>query len=267
VLGQTFGDFELLVIGDACTDDSEEVVNAVADARVRWINLPANTGHQSGPNNRGLEEARGEFIAYLGHDDLWFPHHLACMVDGLVSSGADMGCSLLARVAPGRDVGSPAIPQPRHGNIAPPSCTMYRRSVTERIGGWRDYRGLYAPPEVDLWHRARAAGFQSVFVPRLTAVKFPASARRNVYRSRPCHEQQAWLQRIKSERDLEAVALVQMIVAGEAAAATPAHWLVSLLSRKLLARLAWGLSRKSGRGLFWRRKGAGIDRIKRFKGL
>ena len=80
VLRQTFTDFELLVIGDGCTDDSEQVVTSIGDPRVHWINLPRNTRHQSGPNNEGLARARGEFIAYLGHDDLWLPHHLASHV-------------------------------------------------------------------------------------------------------------------------------------------------------------------------------------------
>ena len=71
VLRQTFADFELLVIGDGCTDDSAQVVAEAADPRVRWIALPENSGHQSGPNNIGLSEARGEIIAYHGHDDLW----------------------------------------------------------------------------------------------------------------------------------------------------------------------------------------------------
>ncbi|HKO55667.1 MAG TPA: glycosyltransferase family A protein [Thermoanaerobaculia bacterium] len=57
---QTFADFELLVVGDGCTDDSEAVVNARDDRRVRWINLPVNSGHQSTPNNEGLRQARGE---------------------------------------------------------------------------------------------------------------------------------------------------------------------------------------------------------------
>src|SRR4051812_6823095 len=62
VLAQTMSDFELLVVGDGCTDDSEQVVAAIKDPRVRWINLPANTGHQAGPNNRGLPATR----AYCG---------------------------------------------------------------------------------------------------------------------------------------------------------------------------------------------------------
>src|SRR6185295_19675688 len=69
VLDQTFADFELLVIGDCCTDESATIVQAMPDRRVHWHNLPANTGHQSGPNNEGLRRASGEAVAYLGHDD------------------------------------------------------------------------------------------------------------------------------------------------------------------------------------------------------
>ena len=66
-LGQSFADFELIVVGDGCTDDSAEVVRAIGDERLRWINLPANSGHQSTPNNKGIEAARGELIAYDEH--------------------------------------------------------------------------------------------------------------------------------------------------------------------------------------------------------
>src|SRR5256714_13138994 len=89
VLRQTFTDFELLVVGDGCTDDSEQVVAAIGDPRVRWINLPANHRQQSAPNNEGLRQARGEIIAYLGHDDLWLPHHLEVLVGALDREAAD----------------------------------------------------------------------------------------------------------------------------------------------------------------------------------
>jgi hypothetical protein len=164
VLGQTMRDFELLVVGDGCTDDSEQVVTAIKDRRVRGINLPANTGHQSGPNNRGLQEARGEFVAYLGHDDLWLSHHLQCTTEKLDETGAAFAHSLLVRVAPDHDVGMPVLPQPRLRNGGPPSCTVHRRSVTDKIGGWNDYRRLSIPPETDFFYRAQAAGFEAVFV-------------------------------------------------------------------------------------------------------
>ena len=60
VLGQTLQAFEILVVGDACTDDSEAVVEAFGDARIRWLNLAHNAGSQHAPNNAGLNAARGE---------------------------------------------------------------------------------------------------------------------------------------------------------------------------------------------------------------
>mgnify|MGYP003477863702 CR=1 FL=1 len=66
VLAQSFGDFELLVVGDGCTDDSAAVVAGFADERVRWDNLEQNAGSQSAPNNRGLALARGRYVAFTG---------------------------------------------------------------------------------------------------------------------------------------------------------------------------------------------------------
>lgn len=77
VLRQTFTDFELLVGGDGCTDDSEAVVAAINDRRVRWINLPSNTRHQSGPNNEGLRQARGEIVQEIPYT--WIPKGAAML--------------------------------------------------------------------------------------------------------------------------------------------------------------------------------------------
>src|SRR3954451_18996395 len=123
VLRQTFTDFELLVVGDGCTDDSEQVVASIDDPRVRWINLAENSRHQSGPNNEGLRQARGELIAYLGHDDVWLPPHLDAMVTGIDAARADVAYSLLARVTGDSDAVQPAQPRPEHGWWGPPSCT------------------------------------------------------------------------------------------------------------------------------------------------
>jgi glycosyltransferase involved in cell wall biosynthesis len=75
VLGQSFGNFELLVVGDGVADDTLEHVTRL-DSRVGVISLPWNSGSQATPNNIGISAAKGEYIAYLGHDDLWMPDHL-----------------------------------------------------------------------------------------------------------------------------------------------------------------------------------------------
>jgi glycosyltransferase involved in cell wall biosynthesis len=71
-LDQTFTDFELLVIGDGVTDDTLDHVPR-GDLRVGVIGLPWNSGSQARPNNVGIAAARGRYIAYLGHDDIWMP--------------------------------------------------------------------------------------------------------------------------------------------------------------------------------------------------
>jgi glycosyltransferase involved in cell wall biosynthesis len=268
VLRQTMSDFELLVVGDGCTDDSEQVVAGIIDPRLRWINLPVRTGHQSGPNNEGLRHSRGELIAYLGHDDLWLPHHLQAHVTAIEASGADMTHSLLALVeADGGDVW-PVKPRPDIKVWGPPSCTVHRRSVTEALGGWRNYREVRVVPETDLWRRARDAGYRFTFVPRLTGIKFPASMRRGVYQSRPCHEQAAWSARIAAEPDLETTLLVRMIADSRDARQMSYRQLVEQLVSQTVVRIRrrlWPPSKLLN--AFRRRNGAGIDDVRRFKGL
>jgi glycosyltransferase involved in cell wall biosynthesis len=263
VLDQTLADFELLVIGDGCTDDTEQVVAGIKDPRVRWINLPSNTGHQSGPNNRGLQEARGEFIAYLGHDDVWLKHHLECSVGKLEESGADISHTLLVRVPLGDDVGLPVLPKPELRQGGPPSCRVHRRSVSEKIGGWRDYRSLDIAPETDFFFRAQDAGFKPVFVPRLTVVKFPASLRKDAYRTRPNHEQSNWSQRIVSEPDFEIAHLVRMIaaMASQIPREMPIRKLIGTFAKEIANRTVARFKRVRSAN------GREIARYKKFKGL
>ncbi len=74
---ETETDFELIVIGDACEDETGALVHSFGDPRIQWWNLARNSGNQAAPNQAGLERAQGKYIAYMHQDDLWFPHHKA----------------------------------------------------------------------------------------------------------------------------------------------------------------------------------------------
>jgi hypothetical protein len=206
VLEQSWRDFELLVIGDGCTDDSELVVGQIAatDERIRWLNLPFGTGHQAGPNNAGLRHARGELIAYLGHDDLWFPRHLECLI-AVIDEGATFARSSVLLVNPGH---APFVfPSAGQDQVwVPPTSMMVKAHALREVGGWRfPIQTGNLDPESDLTWRIADRFGPPVLQPTVSAIKLPASYRRNVYRDRPCHEQAQWLERIRSAANPEAL--------------------------------------------------------------
>lgn len=265
VLSQSFTDFELLVVGDGCTDDSEDVVKAFGDSRVRWMNLPENTRHQSAPNNEGLRQARGELIAYLGHDDLWLPHHLEVLVKALDATGSGLAYSFAINVMPDGVSLWPTVPRPQRNHFGSPLCIIHRRSVTETIGGWRDNKELAVGPDVELWQRAYASGCKFTFVPRLTGVKFPASWRRDVYKTLPSHEQASWFTRIQSEPDFEAEQLVSLIVSNAAPRGVPFRETVGNFVRQSWDWMRMRLS-LPWFGFAYTTRG-GTEAMRRFKGL
>lgn len=78
VLGQTFGDFELIIVNDGSTDRSPVIVRGYADPRIRLIDQD-NHG-VSAARNRGIAEARAQLIAFLDADDEWLPDFLMTIV-------------------------------------------------------------------------------------------------------------------------------------------------------------------------------------------
>lgn len=78
VLGQTFTDWELLVIDDCSTDNSVEIINCFAqtDERIKLLHTQKSTGYPSDVRNIGIEIATGRYIAFLDCDDMCMPEKL-----------------------------------------------------------------------------------------------------------------------------------------------------------------------------------------------
>jgi len=90
VLDQTYQDFELVVVDDASTDNTEKVVKGFNDDRIRYFHHSENRGG-SAARNTGIEAAKGEFIAFLDDDDEWLPPHLALTVETMERLSDDWG--------------------------------------------------------------------------------------------------------------------------------------------------------------------------------
>ena len=92
VLAQTYSNFELIIAGDCCSDNTEELVSKIGDPRIRFHNLkerkyrypPTAENHWlAGPvvaANKGLDLVRGKWIARIDDDDIWTPDHLESLL-------------------------------------------------------------------------------------------------------------------------------------------------------------------------------------------
>ena len=88
VLRQTWTDFELIVVDDGSTDDTLAEAAKVADPRLRLVESPANGG-AAAARNRGLAEARADWVAFQDSDDEWLPRKLEKQMARLTAPGAD----------------------------------------------------------------------------------------------------------------------------------------------------------------------------------
>lgn len=90
VLAQTYEDFEIIVVDDASTDVTEQVVKSFADDRINYIRHQKNKGGSSA-RNTGIKAAKGEFIAFLDSDDEWVPKKLEKEINRLQTLSNEVG--------------------------------------------------------------------------------------------------------------------------------------------------------------------------------
>jgi glycosyltransferase involved in cell wall biosynthesis len=90
VQAQTFRDWELIVVDDGSTDDTQAVVAGfLADPRIRYVAIAK--ANSATARNRGIAETCAPFIAYIDSDNLWYPHFLRRAVDCLATEpGVDL---------------------------------------------------------------------------------------------------------------------------------------------------------------------------------
>lgn len=260
VLRQDMDDFEVLVTGDGCTDDSEQVVSSFGDSRLTFKNRVSNSGSQAAAHNDAVPRARGEWIAYLGHDDLWLPSHLSSLLAFAKESGADAVHSLCALLAPGsaEAIGAPkpGIPYTRH--FVPPSSLMHRRSLFDDIGPWADPDDLSMAVDREFLSRAARRGARIGFLPRLTVLKWPSASWRTYSPAAELPQHAAFASLEDDPRALEVGTLERLALAGAETLRggdDPPGAIVRTAARALVrtAVEAWGRERWPLRPFFVRR--------------
>ena len=151
VLDQTFKEFELIIVNDGSSDRTEEIVRTFEDPRIRY-EYQENRG-LAATRKRALELSRGKYIAFLDHDDLWVRDKLALQIplmeardDVAVVYGnaatIDGDGNVISENWAGfraRD-GNVFADLLLDGNFVNWQTVVIRRSLLERVGGFRPYK-------------------------------------------------------------------------------------------------------------------------------
>jgi hypothetical protein len=126
VRAQTYDRWEIVVVGDGCTDDTAARIEEVGDPRIRFVNLPFRTVYPEDPQdrwrvsgvppwNRAVELSQGEWIAPLDDDDEFLPHHIETLLNLALERRAEYAYGGLEWVAgPGPERYLFSFP-PEHG--------------------------------------------------------------------------------------------------------------------------------------------------------
>lgn len=211
VVDSDFADWELIVVGDHCTDDTEATVTAFGDTRIRFVNLPRNSGDQSGPNNHGIALARGKYVAFLNQDDLYFRDHLGRCAGALETGDADLVWTPCLAAMP-VDGGAGGAPTHRFEMRGLPgesgytpfefysaSSWMFRRSLAERVGPWPHPDSVWVTTSQAWLFRAWRAGATLRCVPGVGVLLVFSGFRRGSYGERDSREHDALAARMRTD--------------------------------------------------------------------
>jgi glycosyltransferase involved in cell wall biosynthesis len=85
ILNQTYTHFEFLIFNDGSTDNSVDLIKTYNDPRIKLYDYPVNTGYVT-HLNKGLEVAKGEFIARMDSDDIAYPERFMVQIQYLINN-------------------------------------------------------------------------------------------------------------------------------------------------------------------------------------
>ncbi len=163
VLQQTYQDFEIIVINDGSTDNTEEIIRGFEDKRVKYIKKYKKNRGISIARNIGIKVARGKYIALLDSDDEWLPEKLDKQIKILQDGSPELGVvysNLCYIDKKGKNMNKLRNPKKEGyiykdllgGNyVGTPSTLLIRKECFNRVGLFDDL--LNSQEDWDMWIR------------------------------------------------------------------------------------------------------------------
>lgn len=210
VLDSDYQNWEMIITGDCCTDDTEAVVRSFGDSRISFTNLDENSGQQAKPTNVALGKVKGEYITFLNQDDLFFKDHLSSCVEEIQKSGAEF------MIVPGIKI-SPSTPMELENNsfaaemyavhpkgkfsphiFSIASTWFIHSSVPEKIGLWKMEKDVFVTPSQEWLFRAYTQNIGFHFPKRIGLIIIHSAERKGFYTENSSFEHDYFFPRLNS---------------------------------------------------------------------
>lgn len=174
VLNQTYKDIEFLIIDDGSNDDTVEWIKTVKDKRIRLFHQN-HSGIPAKGRNRGIKEARGDYIAFIDHDDLWYPNKLELQMNFFQQNSSLVIVATNGYYHP--KINPVILPIKKNvillyekyffskNNPVMNSSVLIRKNIFDKIGLLDDSIGNYLPDR-DFWLRTLKYRDESILILR-----------------------------------------------------------------------------------------------------
>jgi glycosyltransferase involved in cell wall biosynthesis len=162
VLSQTYSNFEIIIVDDGSTDNTEEVIQNFGDARIKYVLHDINRGLNNS-RNTGIKNSTGEYVAFLDSDDEWLPKKLEKQLEAFSKGDREVGACYTWLNSIDEDTKKELIVSPLfegyifedllYSQFANPSSMVVRRSCFDVVGIFDTDESFRACEDWDLWLR------------------------------------------------------------------------------------------------------------------
>lgn len=174
VLDQTYTNWEAIIVDNHSLDNTDEIVRSFEDPRITLLKIH-NNGVIAASRNMGIRAAKGEWIAFLDSDDLWYPTKLELCLQK-IASGYDLVChgeiwvseqggvKKLRKVLYGPEARATFHKLLFEGNCISTSAVVVNRRSLEAVGGFDESQDLITAEDYHLWLKLAQAGARIGFL-------------------------------------------------------------------------------------------------------
>ena len=184
IFAQTYKNIEIIIVGDCCPDDTPELLKKVKDPRLRFFNLPKRTKYPDDPAcrwfisglvplNKGMNLARGKWIAYFDDDDIMTPDHVESLLRFAQRGNYEFVAGLYEEERDGKKniLGQKSGECPEFGGHGTSLYRSYLRCFKYNKNSWR--KAYNRPQDIDRQLRLRRAGVRTGLLEKVVSYVVP----------------------------------------------------------------------------------------------